>query len=86
MPKDRFVDDTEYASQKTEKDLHELSSLRAQLEIVGIKVDHYANQIDYLDIEAVSQMPQQPSTAYLKAFKAITLILKAFTKMSPDFK
>lgn len=41
----KFIDEPD-PSLKTERDLLELSRLRAQLEIVGVKLEFYSKQID----------------------------------------
>ena len=74
----KFIDEPD-PSLKTERDLMELSRLRAQLEMVGIKLECYSRQIDLRHVQQFSTQPDQPTTAVIKAMRTLCLLLKSLT-------
>ena len=63
-----------------------LAQLEDQLSYVAGRIRFYSSMIEIERINAIAKQDKPPSSAYLKAFKAICLLLKATVKMDQGYR
>ena len=66
--------------------MQNLKEFQKQIAFVGAKLDYYSQVVSLKEVREFSFMGKPPSTAYLKAGRCLSLLLKAFTCMDEEFR
>jgi hypothetical protein len=58
-----------------------MNQLKDQLAFTLTKIRAYSQNLDPAEIQQISRLDKPPSNGYLKAFRALALVLKATTTL-----